>query len=53
MCGNQVDGEGSLAVSHDWDTKTPVCETSLDKGNGSVLNGQSRGCDHIERGVPI
>lgn len=25
-------GEGFSAVPHDWDTKTPVCETSLDKG---------------------
>lgn len=25
-------GEGFSAVSHDWDTKTPVCGTSLDKG---------------------
>ncbi|MEO8326993.1 MAG: hypothetical protein ABI618_14150, partial [Nitrospirota bacterium] len=32
MGGDLVDDEGFSAVSHDLDTKTPVCETSLDKG---------------------
>lgn len=29
---NEAYGEGFSIVSHEWDTKTSVCETSPDKG---------------------
>lgn len=44
--------EGYSVASHDGNTKTPLRETSSDKG---IVQGvaQSGGCDHVARRVTI